>query len=91
MPSWKVSGTLPLCLALRRGWGSRHKFVQLQGHVNGPAGKELWAKIRKEPVSFPPTMARMDTRAVDQECSEQESWEMTQWEALDQRASKVEH
>lgn len=67
VPSWKVLGTLLLCPALRRGWGPGHRRAQLQSHVYGPDGEELWARVETELVSFPPTMARIGPRALNRE------------------------
>lgn len=49
------------------GLGARAQTRQLQSHVHGPDGEELWARAEKELVSFPPTMARMGPRALNRE------------------------
>lgn len=77
---------LPLCPALNSNCGPG----QMQGCVHGSV-REFWAKVGKEPASFPPTMARMGPRAMDQEGSQQQSLEIAQCEARDQAIPEGEY
>lgn len=45
----------------------------MRGCVHGSVREEFWAKVGKEPASFPPTMARMGPRTMDQEGSQQKA------------------
>lgn len=53
--------------------------------------RRLWARVRKQSASFPPTVARMGPGAVDLEGPKHQKQEMIQCEALDQTIPEGEH